>query len=139
VNGSRVRGRAERMLFVAFGAAGCTTDETGSIELTASSAKASPKPPKMPMPMPTPMPTTSTPMPTTPMPCAVDMDCPKPMPHCDPSTLSCMECLTGADCMKDPMHRFCDGTTARCVACTADAGCAPGEHCEMDSTCHPMP
>jgi hypothetical protein len=64
--------------------ASCTTSETGSIELSPSAPMpAAMKPPKAPK---------------MPMPCAEDMDCPKPMPHCDLGSSACVACKGDVDC-----------------------------------------
>jgi hypothetical protein len=115
-------------LFALACAGGCTTGETGSIDLAISSASPRPmgaaKPPKM---MPPPPPATT---------CTSDMDCEMPKPHCNATAATCAECVTDVDC-PDPKRPLCVRDAGRCGECTTDAECAATQTCAPDFTCHP--
>lgn len=120
------RGLACAIFFCAVGpAGGCTTRETGSIDLAIASAApkpmAAPKPPKMPPPPPS---------------CASDMDCAMAKPHCNTTTETCTECVADVDCA-DPKRPFCQRDAGKCSECTTDTDCPPEATCARDFTCKP--
>lgn len=103
--------RAGALLVVAW-ASGCTTSETGFIDLPAL-ASSLPSGPGSPL--------ASNAPPTMPAPAAAPD--------------SSVECTTDGDCTRDPARPRCDVAHARCVGCLADADCPAGEHCAKDRTC----
>ena len=104
-------------------AAGCTTSETGQIELLGSAA-----------------PPAKTPPPKPPMPpaCMAGMKCPMPTPYCDTASGTCVECLADAGCT-DPMRTVCVVEMGKCVECATDGDCMPGFTCSPDGTCAKPP
>jgi len=94
---------------------GCTTAETGVIDLSAAPSALPGSGAKVPPPMPRPM--------------------PSPMPPPPPPLDSTVECTTDTDCTRDPTRTHCDVAHARCVGCLGDADCLVGEHCAKDGTC----
>ena len=113
-------------LFALGCAVGCTTRETGSIDLAITSAPkpmGPPKPPKMPPPPPE-------------MTCTSDIECEMPKPHCNATTATCAECVADVDCA-DPKRPLCVRDAGRCGECTTDADCAAMQTCAADFTCHP--
>src|SRR4029077_12242235 len=61
--------------------------------------------------------------------CTQDRQCPSERPLCDPSTETCVECVTRPDC--DDAHPVCEQGT--CRGCIADSDCSTV--CLGDGTC----
>ena len=72
-------------------------------------------------------------------------------PFCKSPEPFCILCDSDADCVRDPVDRFCSPLTATCVACLSDVDCDPDtpycdggecgvcsedEHCPEDSKCN---
>ncbi|HEX4341614.1 MAG TPA: hypothetical protein VH062_37145 [Polyangiaceae bacterium] len=68
---------------------------------------------------------------------AMSAPMPPPMPPPKPPKPN-PGCAVDTDCT-EPARPRCDVASATCVQCLGDAGCAPGQRCQMDSMCHPMP
>lgn len=129
-----------RVACVLFGAValalGCTTENTGSIDLFYSATPSVERPPP-PMPMP---------MPRAPgcpheadgcTPCTKDGDCDdSAKPRCDVASGICAQCLADKDCKDVSDRPRCDAPSARCVECLVDGDCSDGKHCKAGFVCH---